>query len=117
MAISVNEYLSGMVKKVIFSYTALTTGTTSGSTSYYYDGEVIRVIASNTKVESGVIALKDDDGNDLLMGLGTLTTGVTYFEPTTGGALNLGGISNSKLTLEHTIYPTTGSGYVYVYIR
>lgn len=117
MAITVTEYRSGMVKKIDFAYTALTTGSTSGSTAYEYDGEIIRVVAVNTKLTNGTIRLLDEDSNDILMGAGTLTTGTAYFEPTTGGALQLGGIFNSALTLEHTVYPTTGAGHVYVYVR
>lgn len=114
---STGEITNTMIKKIDFFWTALTTGTTSGSSTNYYDGEIVRVVATNTLMAAGTIRLLDDDSNDLLMGAGTLTTGTSYFTPTTGEAIGLGGITNSQITFEHTVYPTTGTGHCYVYIR
>ena len=118
MAVTVSEIDNTMIKKITFSWTAVTTGTTSGSSTGSYDGEIVRVVATNTLTANGTITLLDSDSNDLLKGAGTLTTGTTYLCPTTGGWIEtLGAITNSPITFEHTVYPTTGTGSVYVYIR
>lgn len=119
MAITINEEIQHTsVKKITFDWTAVTTGTTSGSSTGSYDGEVLRVVAANTLCAGGTFALYDSDENDLLMGRGTITTGSTYFCPTTDGAIDtLGAITNSTLKFEHSNCTTNGTGSVYIYIR
>ena len=117
MAITVSEITHSSVKKIDYTWTATTTGTTSGASVSSYDGELLRVVASNTVMAAGTIRLLDSDSNDLLMGAGVLTTGITYFAPTTGGAAGLGTVTNSPLTLEHTVSTTGGTGHVIVCIR
>lgn len=117
MAITITENTYQSVKKIDFAWTALTTGTTGGTTVNSYDGEVLGVVASNVLIGAGTIAINDEDDYDILMGGGTLTTGTTYYWAGSTGVARIGAVSNSPLTLELTVNTTGGSGNVLVYIR
>jgi len=115
MAITITEQTYSGVKKIDFAWTALTTGTTSGTTLKSYDGEILNIFASNTLTAAGTIKLLDEDSYDILMGAGTLTTGLSYLGTT--GRFHIGAVAESTLTLEHTVSTTGGTGHVIVCIR
>ena len=119
MTITATENRTGMVKKIDFAWELTTTDTTGGSSTYCYDGEVIRVVTSNTLTAGGAITLQDSDGYDVLLGVGALTTGTGYILGTTDGSNRIPGaaIANSALTFGITNMTTGGSGHCIVYVR
>jgi len=118
--VTITEQTHKMVKKVTFDWTA-TTGAAGDTTTKYYDGEVLRVVAmARTSSGNYGLQINDNDGVDLLGGQGTtMTSGGTDFGTSTGGTKTypLSAVS-SKLTLEITGGSTGGStGQTIVYIR
>ena len=109
MASTVAEYRLGMVKKIVF-YSSIT-GTTGISTTYPYDGKIVRVVCM-TSGNGGTVTLKGDDNLDLLLGAGAYTSGagqtLTYIATT--GAY----VANEILDFEVS---TTGAVNCYVYVR
>jgi hypothetical protein len=115
MAVTVTtEQTVSSVKKIVFNWA--TTGTTGGTTINTYDGEVISVVCTNTATTGGTIILTDNDGNDILMGKGVLSTGISY-AGTTDGRYPIGAVANSKLTCTVASTGAAGTGYCYVKIR
>lgn len=117
--VTMTEQTFSMIKKVTFDWTA-TTGAADKTTTKYYDGGVLRIVAM-ARASSGNYGLQinDNDGVDLLGGQGaTVSSGCSDFGTSTGNVeIPLSAVS-SKLTLEITGGSTGGStGQTIVYIR
>ena len=113
------------MKKVTFEWTSSTGGAATKTTNVSYDGLVYRVIiapgSSDTTPSAGYdIAINDDDGYDILNGLGTdSSTGTTaHYGVSTGGDSKspITAVS-SKLNLVVSDAGSENTGEVIVYIR
>jgi hypothetical protein len=105
-----------IVKKIVFDWS--TTGTTGGSTVNYYNGEILRIVATNTATTGGTVDITDDDGNSITLGARALTTGTAYILGTTdSNSLPKSVVCNSKLTCTMASTGVAGTGSIYVYLR
>jgi len=116
--VTIIEQTHKMIKKVTFDWTA-TTGVAGDTTTKYYDGEVLRIVAMGSSSTGYGLQINDSDGIDLLGGQGSaITSGGHDFGTSTGGSKTypLSAIS-SKLTLEIIGTSTGSTGQAIVYIR
>jgi len=112
MAVTVTEQTYSSVKKIKFTWA--TTGSTGGTTTYNYDGAVLRVLNYGLATTGGTIVISDEDGYDILMGKGTFTSGESFLG-TTDVRSPISAIAESPLTC--TVSSTGGSGVCVVYVR
>jgi hypothetical protein len=115
MAVSITEQTYSSVKKIDFAWTAVTTGSTGGTTVKSYDGQVLRVVCNNTLMAGGTITINDEDGMDILQGAGVLSTGISYAG--TSGSPPISAVAESPLTFAVISKTANGAGHCYVYIR
>lgn len=121
MAIDITEKTISMVKKVTFDW-KLTAGTTGGTTTKIYDGELLRVHCPATTCTSCgyAVTLSDSNGGDLLGGQGAFVTNSADFGTSTGGSLSYP-LSAVNGTLTLLVVDTSGasvsSGKTVAYIR
>ena len=113
------------MKKVKFEWTSSSTGAATDTTDVSYSGLVYKVIiapgsSDSTPSPNYDVAINDDDGYDLLDGLGTdSSTGTTvHYGTSTGGDSKtpLTAVS-SKLNLAVSDAGDSNTGEVIVYIR
>jgi len=116
--VTITEQTHKMIKKVTFDWTA-TTGVAGDTTTEYYDGEVLRIVAMESSSTGYGLQINDSDGVDLLGSQGTaMTSGGADFGTSTGGSKTYPlSVVSSKLTLEITGTSAGSTGEVIVYIR
>jgi len=113
MTVTITEQTYSSVKKIDFDWA--TTGSTGGTTLKSYDGEVLRVVCNSATSTGGTITIKDEDGNDILMGAGTFTSGESYVGTT--GRTPISAVAESTLAFVVSNASSSGAGNCIVYIR
>lgn len=119
--VTIAEERYGSVKKIGFTWTSGTdaeVGTASGTTTYSYNGEVIRLVTNpdgdDVPTAAYDMVVNDEDGNDVLMGAGA-DRSATDTEQVL--ATSLGCVANDKLALSITNAGAAKRGIIYLYIR
>lgn len=109
------------ITRVRFTWTSSSGGAADGATANYYAGEVIRVVqvpdSGGTQPSDAYdLTLLDDDGGDVLFGLGTnISNGAASQKH--GVKDGLGAVAGSKLALHVTNAGDTKGGQTIVYLR
>lgn len=118
---SITEQRHTSVKKITFDWTC-SSGFADETTTYAYDGQVLRINCMSCSTTGYAIYIKDPDGIDLLGGQGaTMTSGGYDFGTSTGNtaaSLPLSAVSG-LITLDVDAGTTDGSdtGQTIVYVR
>jgi len=123
--VTTTEQVLYNMKKVKFEWTSSTGGAATDTTDVSYDGLVYRVIiapgsSASTPSAGYDVAINDDDGYDILNGLGTnSSTGTTAHYGVSTGGYSKSPISavSSKLNLAVSDAGSSNTGEVIVYIR
>ena len=123
--VTIDEQTLYNMKRVKFEWTSSSGGAATDTTDISYDGLVYRVIiapgTSNATPSAGYdVAINDDDGYDILNGLGTdSSTGTTahYGVSTGGDAKSPISAVSSKLNLAVSDAGSSNTGEVIVYIK
>jgi hypothetical protein len=115
--VTITEQTWASVKKITFDWTC-SSGVASKTTTYKYDGQVLRVIlGANVSTGGYTTVINDSDGYDILEGVGSTSS--------SGGSQLGAGEGNSPIscvamsTLELSISgaSTTSTGQTIIYIR
>lgn len=117
--VTISEERYGSVKAVRFAWTSSAGGAADGTTTYAYNGEVLRLVTIPDGVDvptaSYDVVMDDADAADILGGLGAdRSDTATEWRVFTEG---LGAIANDKITLHVTNAGDTKKGVAVVYIR
>lgn len=118
MSVTITEKRHTSVKKVKFVVVSAAGGTASGTTTYAYDGEVLRLVvvpasAGSQPTNAFDLVLNDADGYDILAGQGADLSNAAA----TTVVSSLGAIAGDTITLSATNMGDTKGATVYVYIR
>jgi len=120
MSCTITQTRSTSVKKIKMVVVSASNGTASGTTTYKYDGEVLRFVAvpaaaADQPTDQFDILLNDADGLDVLAGKGAnLSNAASTTKVDTDG---LGAVANSAITLAATNMGDTKTVTLYLYIR
>jgi hypothetical protein len=117
MSCTITQKRNTSVKKIKMVVVSAADGTAAGTTSYTYDGEVLRFVAvpGTTPSASFDILLNDSDGQDVLCGLGAnLSESATTVKTAKDG---LGAVAGSAITLAASGMGDTKGVTLYLYIR
>lgn len=116
--VTVSEETVGSVKKVVFTWTSSAGGAADATTTYAYNGAILRLI---TIPDSGTaptalydITVVDEDGVDVLAGAGADRSATATEQVAT---TSLGVVANDKLTLHITNAGNANKGTTIVLIR
>jgi len=117
--VTITEERVGSVKAVRFAWTSSAGGAADGTTTYAYNGELLRVVTipgtgGDQPTNLYDVVLNDADGLDLLFGNGANRSNAAAEQI---AASNLGAVANDKLTLGVTNAGNTKKGTVVAYIR
>lgn len=117
--VTVTEERIDSVKKISFAWVSNGSGAADGSTTYYYNGEVLRFVfipsPSVTPTALYDVTMKDSDGVDIFDGEGSNLSASTSYQ--VQGLANFSAVANTKLTLAVTNAGDSKQGTVIVYIR
>jgi hypothetical protein len=120
--VTVTEERIGAVKKIKFDWLSENGGGDAGkaskTTTYAYNGEVIRLVTdpgSVTPTDNYTVTVTDEDGNDILMGAAVANRDEANTEQVL--ASSLGCVANDKLTLNVSGAGNAKTGSVILYIR
>lgn len=115
-----NETRHTSVKKIEFDWTSSSGGAADSTSTHYYDGLIERVVqipdsGGTQPTVSYDVVVNDDDGTDILHGLGAnLANDAVTLKSSADG---LGVVSESKLTLAVTNAGDTKGGKTIIYLR
>jgi hypothetical protein len=117
--VTISEERLGSVKKITFAWTSTAGGAASKTTSYAYNGEIIRQVTvpgagGSAPTDQYDITVTDGDSTDVLMGQGANRSNVNTEQVL---ASSLGCVANDTLTLNVSNAGNAKSGTLYVYIR
>ncbi len=118
MGVTITETRIGTVKKVKFVIVSAADGSAAGTTTYTYDGEVLRFVAVPDAAPTQPtnlfdVALNDADGYDILAGQGA---NLSNAAPTTVVA-SMGAIATNTITLAASNMGAATGATLYLYIR
>ena len=119
MSCTITEERHGTVKKVKAVWVSAANGTASGTTTYAYSGEIIRLVtvpaaAGSAPTDDYDVVVNDEDSTDVLMGAGANRDTANTEQVL---ASSLGCVANDKLAFAISNAGDTKGGTVYVYIR
>jgi len=120
--VTTTEYRTSSVKKIKFEWTSSSGGAADATTTYRYDGELLRTVfipSATAAPSSGYgVTIKDSDGVDILEGNGSSRSGTVTEQLGVGdGKSPYSAVSNTKLTLGITSAGNAKKGQVILYIR
>ncbi len=118
MSVTITEERSGTVRKVKFVVVSAADGSATGTTSYAYDGAVLRFVAvpdggATQPTNAFDVVLNDADGYDILAGQGA---DLSNAAPTTVVA-SMGAIASDKITLVAANMGDSKGATFYLYLR
>lgn len=117
-SVTITENTHTSVKQVYIAWTSAADGTASGSTTNYYDGDLIGFATdpdgTSAPTDNYDITLTDGNGFDVLIG-GGLNRDTADTEYVAG--TSLGAVSSSKLTFSVANAGDTKKGVAVVWIR
>lgn len=116
--VTTTEERLGAIHKITFDWTSSSSGAADATTANYYTGVIERVVqipGATTPTAAYDVVVNDDDGADVLLGLGanlseTATTQKVYSD-------KLGTVANAQLTLAVTNAGNAKTGKTILYIR
>jgi len=121
MTCKISEETHGSVKKIKFEWATLSSssGGTTGTTSYAYNGAVERLVtvpgaSAAAPTANYDVVVNDQDSTDILMGGGANRHSANTEQVARS---SLGVVANDKLTLAITNAGSSHSGTVYLYLR
>lgn len=122
--VTVTEERSASVKKIVFDWLSVNGGGDAGkatkSTTYTYTGVLERAVfvpdaAATQPTNLYDVAVNDEDGHDVLCGLGADLSNAAYVSKTP--ANGLGAVVNDTLSLSVTNAGNAKGGIVILYLR
>jgi hypothetical protein len=119
MSCTITEERVSALRKIIAVWVSAADGSASGTTTYAYTGEVIRLVtvpaaAGSAPTDNYDVVVNDEDGNDILMGAGANRDTANTEQVL---ATSLGCVANDKLAIAISNAGDTKGGTIYLYLR
>jgi hypothetical protein len=118
MSVTITEERVGTVKKIKFEIVSAADGSASGTTTYAYDGAVLRFVTvpdggATQPTDNFDIVLNDADGYDILAGQGANRSNAAASTV----VASMGAVATDKISLAASNMGDSKGATLYLYIR